>query len=498
MPIRQIALVAAVCLGTFITVLDISIVNVALPALQTALDIDMAGLQWVVDAYALCLSAFMLSAGPLGDRYGRRRAWLAGVALFAAGSAMCAVAAGLPMLLAGRAVQGVAGALLIPGALSILTQAFTDPAQRAHVIGAWSSFTAISLVLGPMLGGVLVAHAGWQGIFLINLPVGVLAIALGLWSIPESAHPDHAAFDPAGQALSIAWLGALTYGLIAAGEHGWAHAGTRWALVLAAAGLCAFIAVERRAARPVLSLALFRHSGFAVNNFASFVLGFSGYSSLFFFSLFLQQAQGLSPTATGWQLAPQFVAMGILAMLFGRLSARIALPRLMIAGYTLTGVAMLGMTAFTPHSGAALVSALMTLLGIGMGLSVPATSMAVMGSVARERSGMASATMNALRQTGMAVGIALMGALMSARAVQSLAWQLAGAGADDAAAAARAAVTRHVLQPGLRGPYADAMASGFHAAMVVAGGAALLAAALLAIQRLHTRQTALRQETRRI
>jgi len=485
MPIRHIALVAAVCLGTFITVLDISIVNVALPTLQTALGIDMAGLQWVVDAYALCLSAFMLSAGPLGDRYGRRRAWLAGVALFMLGSALCAVAAGLPMLLAGRAVQGVAGALLIPGALSILTQAFTEPAQRAHVIGAWSSFTAISLVIGPMLGGVLVDHAGWQSIFLINLPVGALAIALGLWSIPESAHPDHAAFDPAGQALSIGWLGALTYGLIAAGEHGWSHPGSQAALALAAIGFCAFIAVERRVARPVLPLALFRRGSFAVNNFASFVLGFSGYNSLFFFSLFLQQAQGLSAVATGWRLAPQFVAMGIMAVLFGRLSARIPLPRLMTVGYTLTGIAMLGMTAFTVHSGPALVGGLMTLLGIGMGLAVPATSMAVMGSVARERSGMASATMNALRQTGMAVGIALLGALMSARAVQSLAGMLAHTGAADATALARAAITRHAVPATLRELYGAAMASGFHAAMIVAGGAALLAAGLLVIQHAH-------------
>ena len=189
--------------------------------MQAALRIDMAGLQWVVDAYALLLSAFMLSAGPLGDRYGRKRSWLAGVLLFTAGSALCGWATTLPMLLAGRAVQGVAGALLIPGALSLLTQAFPEPKARAQAIGVWASCNAISLIVGPMLGGVLVAHLSWQSIFLINLPVGALAIALGAWSIRESANPEHAAFDPAGQALSVVWLGALTYGLIAAGEHGW-------------------------------------------------------------------------------------------------------------------------------------------------------------------------------------------------------------------------------------------------------------------------------------
>jgi len=197
-PSRRRALVLAVNLGSFITILDISIVNVALPTMQAALRIDMAGLQWVVDAYALFLSAFMLSAGPLGDRYGRKRSWLAGVLLFTVGSALCGLAGNLPMLLAGRAVQGVAGALLIPGALSLLTQAFPDARERAQAIGVWASCNAISLIVGPMLGGVLVAHFSWQSIFLINLPVGALAIALGLWSIQES----RAALQPGPHAFA--------------------------------------------------------------------------------------------------------------------------------------------------------------------------------------------------------------------------------------------------------------------------------------------------------
>ena len=167
--------------------------------------------------------------GAAGDRYGRKRSWLAGVLLFVAGSAMCGLAGGLPMLLAGRAVQGVAGALLIPGALSLLTQAFriarAGPGHR-HL----ASSNATALIAGPVLGGVLVAHFSWQSIFLINLPPRALAVALGMWSIRESAHPEHAAFDPLGQALSVVWLGALAYGLIAAGEHGWdcVRPASRW------------------------------------------------------------------------------------------------------------------------------------------------------------------------------------------------------------------------------------------------------------------------------
>lgn len=481
-PSRRRALVLAVNLGSFITILDISIVNVALPTMQAALRIDMAGLQWVVDAYALFLSAFMLSAGPLGDRYGRKRSWLAGVLLFTVGSALCGWATTLPVLLAGRAVQGVAGALLIPGALSLLTQAFPDPKARAQAIGVWASCNAISLIVGPMLGGLLVAHLSWQSIFLINLPVGALAIALGVWGIQESANPEHAAFDPAGQALSVVWLGALTYGLIAAGEHGWGAVDAMVSLCVAAVGLAAFLVVEHRAARPLLPLALFRDTGFATTNFASFVLGFSGYSSLFFFSLYLQHVQGLSPLAAGWRMAPQFVAAGLVSTVFGRLTLRFGLPRLMVAGYGLIGVAMLGMMRFEAHTPWLETGSLMVMLGLGMGLAVPSTSMAVMATVPRERSGMASATMNALRQTGMTIGIALLGALMSGRAVDALTRTLAHAGVSDAHGVARAAVTRHVMpeQPAsVAGWFADALAGGFHAAMLIAGGASVVAAMLL-------------------
>ncbi|AUT47477.1 MFS transporter [Achromobacter sp. AONIH1] len=481
---RRHALLVAVNLGSFVATLDISIVNVALPAMQAALRTDMAGLQWVVDAYALCLSAFILSAGPLGDRYGRKRSWLAGVLLFVAGSAMCGLAGGLPMLLAGRAVQGVAGALLIPGALSLLTQAFPDPRERAQAIGIWASSNATALIAGPVLGGVLVAHFSWQSIFLINLPLGALAVALGMWSIRESAHPEHAAFDPLGQALSVVWLGALAYGLIAAGEHGWDSRPAGLALALAAAGLAAFVTVELRARRPVLPLGLFRDRGYAVTNFASFVLGFSGYSSLFFFSLYLQQVQGLSPLAAGSQLAPQFIASGIASTVFGKLNPRFGLPRLMIAGYALIGAAMLGMTGLDAHTPYALTCALMVLLGVGSGLALPATSMAVMATVPRERSGMASATMNALRQSGMTIGIALLGALMSARAVDALNGALARQGLPDALALARAAVLRHELPLAAgdaRALLADALAGGFSLAMAVAGAASLAAAAMLAL-----------------
>ncbi|HCI1865588.1 TPA: MFS transporter [Pseudomonas aeruginosa] len=325
-PSRRVALVAAIYLGTFIASLDISIVNLALPTLQYALDTDLAGLQWVVDAYALCLSAFMLSSGPLSDRYGRKLTWLLGV------------------------------------------------------------------------------------------------------------------------------------------------------------GLLGFLFVERRTARPLLPLGLFRQAGFAVCNLASFVLGFSGYASLFFLSLFFQQVQGASAQQAGFYLAPQFLAMGALSMLFGRLQRHVPLRRLLVLGYLVIGLAMLALAACGTGTAYPWVGLLLVALGLGMGLAVPGTGLAVMASVARERSGMASATMNTLRQAGMAVGIALLGALLSGRAIVVLGDRLEELGIADAQRLATQAITAHRLPGSLAGLDAElpaALAEGFRLAMLVAGASALLAAALL-------------------
>lgn len=350
------------------------------------------------------------------------------------------------------------------------------------MIGGWTSFSALSLILGPLLGGLLVEHAGWQSIFLINLPLGLLALALGLWGIEETAHPEHAAFDPLGQLLSVVWLGALTYALIAAGEGGWLSP-TAWpALLLAGVGLLGFLFVERRTARPLLPLGLFRQAGFAVCNLASFVLGFSGYASLFFLSLFFQQVQGASAQQAGFYLAPQFLAMGALSMLFGRLQRHVPLRRLLVLGYLVIGLAMLALAACGTGTAYPWVGLLLVALGLGMGLAVPGTGLAVMASVARERSGMASATMNTLRQAGMAVGIALLGALLSGRAIVVLGDRLEELGIADAQRLATQAITAHRLPGSLAGLDAElpaALAEGFRLAMLVAGASALLAAALL-------------------
>ncbi|UVE56219.1 MFS transporter [Burkholderia sp. EMB26] len=490
---RRAALVLAVCLGTFLATLDISIVNVALPTLQTALDTDIGGLQWVVNAYALALSAFMLSAGPLGDRYGHKRVWLASVILFTAGSIVCACAGRIGPLLAGRAIQGLAGALLIPGAMPILTHAFPDARERARVIGGWSAFSALALILGPLLGGLLVEHGGWQDIFLVNVPIGIVAVLLGAWGIPERRHPAHAAFDPFGQALSVVWFGLLTYGLIGIGQAGVSQVKVLAPLAGAAVAFVVFVRVETRVERPLLPVWLFRDRRLVRANLASFVLGFSGYSSLFFLSLFLQQAQGRAPAAAGWQLMPQFVMTAITSMLFGRIAARMPLHTLMVAGYGLIGTMLAVMAGFGATTPYAAVGVVLALLGVGMGLAVPATGMTVMELAPAERAGMASATMNALRQTGMSLGIAVLGSMMSVGALHRMTAAMHAAGGAHADTLARQAVMEHVLaagRPDMLGAYRDAMAHGFSLAILCSGILSMVIALMLTMRREKAQQAA--------
>lgn len=486
MPISQhkrIGLLIAVCLGTFLASLDISIVNVALPAIQESLNSDLAGLQWIVTIYALTLSAFMLSASALSDRYGHKKIWLLGIALFTLGSLLCAVAINMPMLLFGRALQGVAGAVLIPGAMSMIAYAYPDPKERVAAIGIWSALSALALILGPFLGGWLVHYIGWHGIFSINLPIGGLAFALGCWGIPERAYPKDAALDPLGQLLSISGLGLLSYGLIQAGALGFTA--TQPLLLLGAFLLVflLFIWVESSAAKPLVNLSLFKDPFFSAVNFASFVMGFAGYSSLFFFSVFLQQIQGQPPEQAGMQMMPQFMVMAVVSLSFGRLNRHVSTRVLMNIGYGLVGLAMVLMATVTAQTPYLSIGMLFALLGVGMGLAVPATGMVVMSAVPPQQFAMASAVMNAVRQTGMSIGIALLASVMSLQASHVMLAKLQPLALPDAMAIVAAAVRHHrfVGEPValIKQAYLAGMESGFGVVMGAAGVSCLFVMLLL-------------------
>lgn len=418
---KRIFLIIAVCLGTFMATLDISIVNVALPAIGQELSTNLSMLQWVIDAYALCLSALILSVGPLSDRYGRKRVWLVGIAIFTLGSLICALASNIQWLLFGRAVQGIAAAALIPGALSIITQAFSNDIERIKVIGIWSAVSALSLIIGPILGGFLVDTFDWTTIFIINIPIGLLTLVLGWLGITESADPDKAALDPVGQLLSIVALGGLTYGLIEAGELGWDNSWTLGSLALGAVALLGFVAVELKAARPLLPLYLFKKNpDFFQYNIASFALGFATYSNVFFIALFLQKGQGWGAFEAGLRMAPEFIAMALFSFSFGRLSGRYSVCNIMIIGFLLIALSSMLLTRVNADTDYFLIAVTLLILGAGMGMATPAIGALVMSSVEKAYSGIASAVMNALRQTGMTLGIALLGTLMTHRAVDLL------------------------------------------------------------------------------
>ncbi len=484
---RRWILIAAIFLGSFVVMLDVSIVNVALPTIEHSLKSDIAGLQWVVSAYTLCLSAFLLTAGALGDRYGRRRVWTLGLATFIIGSAICSFAADMPALIGGRVVQGIGGALLIPGPLSILSRAFPDREQRAHVIGAWSSFSGISLITGPLIGGFLIAHFGWHSIFLINLPVGLITLILGIISIPESADPAHTSLDPVGQVLSVLGLAGLSYGLIRGGDIGWSDPVTLGLLGGALLLFGVFIAAERRIEAPMLPIELFRISAFRACIFGSFVIGFAAFSSPFFLSLYFQQVQGLSVAETGLRLTPQFAALALVSSISGRLVARIGAWRNLFVGFLGMTLSLGAMIFWSVDLAFVMTLPWLLLLGAGMGMTVPTTSTLAMSAAPPTRTGTASATINVARQAGLSVGIALIGAIMSTAAIQALAAQIGSAvqaanlvkAPSATTAISQAALSDLRLRP-------EALLTGFHWA---AGTACIAAAAVALFIPLRTRRS---------
>ena len=473
---RQRSLVTAICLGTFMATLDISIVNVALPAIQASLQASASDLQWIIDAYTLSLSALILSSGALGDRFGRRRFWLWGVALFTLGSLICALSSTLAALLAGRVIQGIAAAAVIPGALSLITHAFEDGRLRARIIGIWSTVSALSLIAGPILGGLLVNTGGWASIFLINLPLGAVALVLGRRGLNDSKHAERIALHPSGQLLSIAWLGTLVYGLIVAGECGWSEPATLRPLAASALLLVLFICVERRTRHPLLPAGLFGRADMIRFNLASAVLGFSAYSSVFFGALFFQQVQGLTPPEAGWRMAPEFTAMLLGTSAFGRLTHRLSADSIAVSGFALMGAGLLCLALLHADSPYLYTAAGLAILGIGMGLAIPATGALVMTAAPRHQAGPASAAMNAARQAGMSLGIALLGTLMNQRAVEVFRHSLSGMENRLATEIARAAIIDHRLASavsGLAKQVRTSLASGFSLAMLLAGLASL-------------------------
>lgn len=405
-------ILAATILASSMAFIDGTVVNVALPALQTNLSATAVDVQWVIEAYSLLLSAFLLVGGSLGDHYGRRRIFLIGVTIFTLSSAACGFAANVAQLIAARALQGFGAALLVPGSLAIISSSFSEQ-DRGPAIGTWSALSAITAGIGPVLGGWLIEHVSWRAVFFINLPIAALVILISLRHVAETAERERDPVDWFGAILAVLGLGALVYGLIESSRFGFANRMVISALIIGGLLLVLFVFVELRSSHPMLPLALFRSRIFAGTNILTFLLYAALGGTLFFLPLNLIQIQHYSPTASGAALLPFIVIMSLLSRWSGALVTRYG-PRLPLVigplitaiGYVLFMLPGLG-AEYWMHFFPSVVA-----LGLGMAVTVAPLTTTVMGSVPQNRAGLASGVNNAVARTAGLIAIAVLGIVM--------------------------------------------------------------------------------------
>lgn len=407
MPARPLA---AASLGFFLVVLDSTVVNVALPALGADLGGRLDGLQWAVDAYLVAFAALLLSAGTLSDRFGARRCFAAGLVAFTAASLLCGAAPSLPVLLAARVAQGAAAALLLPASLALVRQTYDDPARRTRAIGTFIALGGVAAALGPVLGGVLTDAVGWRAIFLVNVPAGLLALAL-LRAVPRSV-PRPAALDVPGQLAAVVAVAALVFGTIEAGRRGFGHALPVGALVLAAVAAAAFVAREHRAPAPLLPLDLLADPRVHSPAFTGLVVNVSMYGLMFVLGLLFQRTFGLRPAAAGLALLPMTGLVAVANFASGRLTARYGARLPLLGGHALAAAALLPLLLVDADTPLALIALLLVPIGVGGAVMIPAMTTAMLDAVPAERAGLAAGLLNASRQLGGALGVAAFGALM--------------------------------------------------------------------------------------
>ena len=403
----------ATSLGFSVVQLDVSIVNVAIKSIGAGLGGGVSGLQWVVNAYTIAFAAFILTAGSIADRIGARRLFVGGFVLFMAASAVCGVAPDLGVLIGARAVQGLAAALLVPSSLALLSHAYTDPRARTRAVGIYLAGASTALSGGPLIGGVLIAAIGWRAIFFINIPIALCGIFLTLRFANETTRSAGRGVDVPGQLAAIATLVLLVGATIEGGAQGFDSTDVLAGYAAALACGTAFVWIEARGRSPMLPLSLFRSRTFSVCSVAGLLINTAFYGLIFVISLFFQRVQGLSPLTTGLALAPVMVGITASNLVSGRMQERLGPARVLALGAAILAAGCAGLLSVGPGTSYGAIVVQLTALGVGGGLVVPTVTAQLLGSVDRRRSGVAAGTLNTLRQTGSAVGVALFGSLLA-------------------------------------------------------------------------------------
>jgi EmrB/QacA subfamily drug resistance transporter len=488
---EKVVVLLTMCFALAMVMLDNTVVNVALPTISRELDAGVTDLQWIVDGYVLALASLLLTGGIVGDRYGRKKTFLAGLAIFTTASLLCGVSQSTMQLILARALQGVGAALLLPGTLSIITVTF-PPHERARAIGLWAGMSALALALGPTVGGLMVEHLGWESVFFLNVPIGIVAFFVATRTVTESVSDQVRRLDVGGLILGTSALFLVTYGLIEANQKGWSDPTIVASLVGSAVLLIALLVWELRTPNAMMPLRLFRIPAFSAGNAVAFSVSLGMFATFFFLSLYMQTIRGYTAFEAGVRFLPMTVMIIVTAPNAGRYAQKHGSRIPMTYGLILAGSGLLILSRLSVDTSYLLMVPVFIAMGHGMGATMAPMTAAVMNAVGHERAGLGSAMTNTSREVGGVFGIALLGTILTTRLREVFEPALAGVGltapqqtavADSAARGVLDPRLLSELPPGPKAAVLDAFRQSFMAGFrlsLIVGGIVLLLAALVA------------------